>query len=166
MDEKRCFKCGKVKPLSEFYKHPQMSDGHLNKCKECAKADVSRYRSAHPDHELSTRLKTCEKNPTHKNAHMAVDAALRSGVISKPERCQGCGRNGSESRLGAHHYDYTRPLDVIWLCQVCHKRVDEVRAFVETGKSIDDWKHEKNARDGLTNRALRFYRANAKGRAK
>jgi len=37
---KKCFKCGKNKELEKFYKHPMMTDGHLNKCIECAKKDV------------------------------------------------------------------------------------------------------------------------------
>jgi len=37
---KICFKCGKEKKLDEFYKHPKMPDGRVNKCKECNKLDV------------------------------------------------------------------------------------------------------------------------------
>ena len=46
---KRCFKCLLDKPLSCFYKHPQMGDGHLNKCKECTKGDVKRHRAENLD---------------------------------------------------------------------------------------------------------------------
>jgi len=41
---KKCFKCGVEKPLTEYYKHNRMADGHLNKCKSCTKADVSKHR--------------------------------------------------------------------------------------------------------------------------
>lgn len=37
---KKCFKCGIIKPLSDYYQHKEMKDGHLNKCKECTKSDT------------------------------------------------------------------------------------------------------------------------------
>jgi hypothetical protein len=42
---KKCFKCSLEKPLDDFYKHKEMSDGHLNKCIECTKKDSSKRES-------------------------------------------------------------------------------------------------------------------------
>lgn len=154
---KRCFKCGKEKPLSEFYTHKMMADGYLNKCKDCTKRDIKTRRDNHPEKDLETRLKACKKNPTHKNASMAVDAALRCGKLERPDCCQGCGRLASETRLSAHHHDYTKPLDVIWLCAACHRPIDKVRAYVESGKSWSDYRKERNAETSYIKSAVKYY---------
>lgn len=42
--EKRCKKCGELKPLDEFYRSAGMRDGHRNDCKSCnAASSRARY---------------------------------------------------------------------------------------------------------------------------
>lgn len=135
MSEKRCFKCGEVKPLSDFYKHSKMADGHLNKCKACAKADVwhhrrdniekvrsyDRERSRDPERIARIQRNTAEyraKYPERYAANTAVGNALRSGKLKKTP-CICCG----EEKVEAHHPDYSAPLDVVWLCAAHHKEL-------------------------------------------
>lgn len=64
-------------------------------------------------------------------ARSAVDHALKTGKIVKPESCQSNGRYGvvCEGRLEAHHHHGYWPraawIDVEWLCVACHKSADE-----------------------------------------
>ena len=46
---KQCFKCSKTKPLTAYYKHRKMNDGHLGKCKQCTKLDSSTHRNNNLD---------------------------------------------------------------------------------------------------------------------
>ena len=48
---KVCFRCGVEQPLKEFYKHKGMADGHLGKCKTCAKSDSKKrhYKKSKDD---------------------------------------------------------------------------------------------------------------------
>ena len=58
-------------------------------------------------------------------AHDITEKAIQRGLLVRPDVCQACGGDGRAYRDGrhpiqAHHADYNRPLDVMWLCQPCH----------------------------------------------
>ncbi len=128
---KRCFKCLVVKPLSEFYRHKNMRDGHLNKCIDCALADVKKYRLGNLDriraydrkrgarqtHESTKAYRA--KYPERYRANNMLNNHLRAGNMSR-KPCEVC---GSEEKIHGHHDDYSKPLDVRWLCPVHHKAV-------------------------------------------
>jgi hypothetical protein len=144
---KICFKCGIEKELSEFYKHKQMADGHVNKCKECNKKDVRENRSKNIDyyqeydrkranlpHRVDARkeyAKTTDgwanhvkgkmawahRNPIKVLASQMVNNAVRDGKLIKTD-CEWCGRTDN---IHGHHCDYAKPLDVMWLCAQCHR---------------------------------------------
>lgn len=59
-----------------------------------------------------------EKFPNKYRSHTKLNNALRDGVIAKKSLCENC---GGDFRVIAHHSDYLKPLDVLWLCEVCHK---------------------------------------------
>lgn len=139
---KTCFKCFELKPLSEFYAHPRMADGHLNKCKECTKKDTYERiarKKMDPDwvdlemerqrvkqrqyreqgkstfHNPITKKQWIWKNPDKRKAHLAVQKALKDGTLVK-HNCEVCGN----PTVDAHHDDYTKPLVVRWLCKRHH----------------------------------------------
>lgn len=130
---KTCMKCNVVKPLDDFYKHPRMADGRLGKCKTCTKTDVRAnrldkveyYREYDRERTKTARRiehldKNCKKfrreNPEKYAAHLAVAGALRKGVLVR-QPCEVCNRH---DRIHAHHDDYTKPLEVRWLCAEHH----------------------------------------------
>lgn len=145
---KICFKCGTEKPLTQFYKHSKMADGHLGKCKACTKADSKRNRSENidehrardrarhwgdPERRSYSNAKSREwreknperhaehqkswamRNPEKRKAHHAVSNAVRDGRLERG-MCEVCGC----ADVQAHHDDYSKPLDVRWLCIAHH----------------------------------------------
>ncbi len=153
METKKCSECGRELPISEFNKKRRSRDGLQDRCRECfsrynkeryastrenTREAVRRYRSENPENVLATRLRMCEKNPTRKNSYHAVEEALRCGILTKPHTCSGCGCPDTEHRIEAHHHDYSKPLDVIWLCTPCHSRMDAQRRIREANKSRSD----------------------------
>lgn len=57
-------------------------------------------------------------NKIKAKAHNNLANAIRKGIIVKPKKCEAC---MNQKRLVGHHEDYTKPLDVFWCCDQCHK---------------------------------------------
>lgn len=64
------------------------------------------------------------KNPNNKEkieARKKVYIELRAGRLKK-ESCWACGSEKTQ----AHHEDYSRPLDIVWLCKEHHELGDRL----------------------------------------
>lgn len=130
---KICTSCNETKSLADFYKHQDMADGYLNRCKECHKAYIKEHRTANAEyyraydraraalpHRKENAKRVIEQwkqdYPERRAAHMKVLYALRSGKLERLP-CWICG-----AKAEAHHPDYSAPLDVVWLCPLHHKQ--------------------------------------------
>lgn len=78
------------------------------------KYDHERYLT-HTETEHARRKKWQSKNPEKTKAHKAVFLAIQQGILTR-KPCEMCGT----SQVVAHHDDYTKPLEVKWLCQKDH----------------------------------------------
>lgn len=159
IDNKICFKCGVSQPRTSFYKHPRMNDGLLGKCKNCAKKDTAdmierkkrnpewvikeakrcrdKARKMIPEKECPEKRKKRLQNhrlkyPEKTRARNMVRNAIRDGRLYKKP----CERCGQKDDVEAHHDDYSKPLEVIWLC---------VKHHAERHVEINDQKRAENA---------------------
>jgi len=132
-----CIECASAKGDAEFYRHPQASNGLMGVCKDCHKSrmrirarinpavqEYDRARAKTPERRAKARAITVKwraENPQGEKAHRAVSYAVSSGKLKKLP-CEFCG----SERVHAHHRDYSKPLEVVWLCAKCHHRLHAV----------------------------------------
>lgn len=71
------------------------------------------------------RIKTKEENVFYRGgltqnerAKQLFILAKEKGIVKPSAACENCG--ASNIRIEGHHDDYSRPLDVRWLCHKCH----------------------------------------------
>ena len=144
-DLRVCSKCRAVKPLSDYYRHSAASGGHMRHCKECHKAGVRANRAKNADYyraydrgranrpdRVAARADYAEtprgrkavqkakdawaqRNPEKRTAQAKVLNEIRTGRMRR-QPCEVCG----SSRVHAHHDDYSKPLEVRWLCPKHH----------------------------------------------
>lgn len=143
----QCRTCERVCAADDFYV------SNKTQCKECVKArarenraakqdyyrnyDRVRYRE-HPgrremakaqsaalgrEYFADAQRRSRQQEPEKHKARRAVAYAVSTGKITRASGCYFC---GSGQRLQAHHPDYSRPLDVFWLCPKCHGKLHTV----------------------------------------
>jgi hypothetical protein len=52
------------------------------------------------------------------NAHAKVHRAVENGTLIRGIKCEECGTG--KGKMEGHHEDYNKPLQLIWLCRLCH----------------------------------------------
>jgi len=112
---KRCSGCTRRKPVTAFDRCKKQ--GRQRYCRECKQGYNERNRSKCVEYSQRSQA----KYPDRKKARGKVSTELIAGRLTKPSRCERCGKR---RELQAHHADYSKPLDVEWLCSTCHREAD------------------------------------------
>lgn len=124
-----CKECSKKRAkehrLKNIEKYREMDRNRSNKAerverhklylKDLKENNPEKYRQV----KYLANKKWREKNADKNSAHTKISYLRQTGRLI-PEPCKIC---GSEENVEAHHEDYSKPLDILWLCSTCHHKI-------------------------------------------
>ena len=118
--KKKCSKCGDEKSLYDFSPDKRRTLGRQSSCKQC----MIDWKTANKEAVAKSQQKSGKKKrmkwPEKEKAKHAVNYAIKMSKITKPDYCENCFAKG---RVEGHHEEYSKLLDVKWLCRRCHFEV-------------------------------------------
>ena len=91
----------------------------IEKQRICDKEYQRKKRIRERDKVLKYQYNYRSKFPERYSAIRKVSRAIKSGKLKRSD-CEVCGRL---TNIQGHHEDYSKPLEVIWLCPPCHKKL-------------------------------------------
>lgn len=115
---KKCLTCRKIMKFDFFYKSKGKSDrfGYTQRCIKCIKRNSLKYMKT-KDYQKGGKYWLKQKARSLLNYYLKKGHIVKGDCIYKNEDCLG--------RIEAHHNDYTKPLEVIWLCVKHHQEYDK-----------------------------------------
>jgi len=119
---KSCVFCG-----IEFYTHKPKSILCSHSCAAKRKHSINpqtgsknpNYKGESALSKYQRKLKWRKANPEKAFAHDVFSAAIRAKKLIRMP-CEVCGDKNSDG----HHIDYSKPLEVIWLCRKHHNQIN------------------------------------------
>ena len=110
-------------PNSSFFKTREESLEWYRLYRKSNRDKIRKYnreynRIYRKKHGYSNEKKWKKNNPEKHRANRLAQYAIKLGYIKRKE-CEMCGSKESI----AHHPDYTKPLDVIFLCKIHHYEI-------------------------------------------
>ena len=128
-----CIECGETRE-KEFYSNNRV------RCKKCSirrSIEVYHRRRRHKQAEyyrewyqqngrnraidyVSNILLWQKAHPEAVKARWILKNHIKNEIIHRPPKCSLCSR---VAKIQAHHKDYSKPLEVIWICASCHKKI-------------------------------------------
>ena len=126
--EKYCSRCGDDKADGYikycFQKYKNGTSKQYYHCRKCNRERTKKYYTNNSDRVRAIIKKSIQRHHYKHLARSAVGNAIRAGTIVRPDTCSRCEAVGIP--IQGHHTDYSRPLDVQWLCISCHADADRV----------------------------------------
>jgi hypothetical protein len=110
MKIKKCKYCGTDSTETRFY------DSDTNRCLSCKSLYIKTPQQKERRRQLAKI--DYQKNKHQNMARSKVKRAIHNGILVR-QCCEFCGDENTQ----AHHDDYSRPLDVRWLCPQHHHMV-------------------------------------------
>ena len=142
MATKLCRACGETKESDQFYRNKTRKGGLSHWCKACFRewdrTDVGRI--AHRKRCRKYSLTEKGKESARRNAAIARKrfpdkTKARHAVKRIPTMpCKYPDCRHSESRLERHHWDYSKPMEVVSFCKRHHALADKVRMIIDSNK--------------------------------
>lgn len=113
---RKCGTCHRVLPTAHFPYRPSQKKSFSLRCKDCHNLMAALASSSLAEKTLINK-RWRGLNRAKYLAHKAVENAVRRGKLTRGA-CSRCGSPNAQ----AHHADYSKPLEVDWLCSACHMR--------------------------------------------